>query len=107
MSGGMYVVISDPETLSEFISGNRVVVKFGAEWCRPCLQIAPLVKSLAEHTGLLTADVNTDRVEHPEADSVTGLPTIRIYENGRIVSEVRGADPTAIKALYGVTDFKL
>lgn len=66
------------------------VVLFGAEWCRPCKQVRPLVVA-----SCAVADIAFDYVDVETYDSrandITTVPTLRAYdEDGNVVAERRG-----------------
>lgn len=75
-------------------SPTPVLVDFWAEWCMPCLRIAPTVEQLAsEYAGKLTvAKMNID--ENPGVPTQLGLrsiPTLMLFKNGSVVDTVIGA----------------
>ncbi len=69
-----------------------VVVDFWAPWCSPCKQLKPLLEKLAPEYGFLLAKVNTE--EHQEIATqygVRGIPDVRVYKDGQIVTQFSGA----------------
>ena len=83
--------------ISGFLSENtRAVIDVWAEWCGPCRSLAPIVEALArEFAGSIRfAKLNAD--DHPEAASrygVEGLPTLLLFERGRLIDRIVGALP--------------
>ena len=76
-----------------------VVVDFGAPWCPPCRAVAPILADLATEFAeqLAIVSVNTD--ESPDLAqrfSISGLPTMVIFREGREVQRVRGAAPKRV-----------
>jgi len=77
-------------------SKEPVLVDFWAEWCMPCRMVAPALSQLAkEYNGKLTvAKVNVD--DSPELAGmygVSGIPTMAIFKNGKVVDTIVGALP--------------
>lgn len=77
-----------------------VLVDFWAEWCRPCLFIAPVLEQvLSQYEGkVLLAKVEVDEGENMKLAGkyqVRGFPTIILFEEGHEVerfSSARSAD---------------
>lgn len=75
-----------------------VLVDLWAEWCSPCLVIAPILRELiAEYDGeLLLAKVEVDEGENMKLAGryqVRGFPTILLIINGEEVDRFSGAKP--------------
>jgi putative thioredoxin len=75
-----------------------VLVDLWAEWCSPCLVIAPLLKRLVdEYDGrLLLAKVEVDEGENMKLAGrykVRGFPTILLIDKGEEVARFSGAKP--------------
>lgn len=72
-----------------------VVVDFFAEWCSPCLMMAPVIESLAEkNKDVKFAKVNVDdNNELAGKYEVSGIPCIIFFKNGKEVSRKVGAQP--------------
>ena len=63
---------------------------FNATWCGPCQQMKPHVDKLNKE-GYSIESVDID--ENPtlaESANVRGVPTIAIYENGKLVESIVG-----------------
>jgi thioredoxin 1 len=70
-----------------------VVVDFWAEWCAPCLRLAPTVEALAaEFDGRLTVGkLNVD--DNPNTAgrfNIRGIPTLLLFKGGQVVESVVG-----------------
>ncbi len=82
-----------------------VLVDLWAEWCSPCLVIAPVLKQLVEEFegGIKLAKVEVDEGENMKLAGryqVRGFPTILLINNGEEVARFSGA-----KSLSFIRDF--
>jgi thioredoxin 1 len=75
-----------------------VLVDFWAEWCPPCHQLAPVLEALAaEYAGRvrivkMDADVNPETII---AYGILAMPTLTLFRDGAVISQVVGAQPRA------------
>jgi thioredoxin 1 len=70
-----------------------VLVDFGAEWCKPCKQLDPIVEELAEEWGDKIKVVKTDadvNVDTTMKYGVMGLPTLILFVSGEEVARLSG-----------------
>ncbi len=75
-----------------------IIVDLWAEWCPPCLMIAPVLKGLIEdYDGeILLAKVEVDEGENMKIAGhykVRGFPTIILIQNGEEKARFSGAKP--------------
>ena len=86
------------DTFADEVLGSDlpVLVDFWAEWCPPCLRIAPLLEELAtEYEGRarivkLDADANPGVIRDYQ---VLSMPTLAVFHNGQMVARTVGARP--------------
>jgi thioredoxin 1 len=89
------------ETFATEVLGSDVpvLVDFWAEWCPPCHRIAPVLDELAaEYAGKarivkIDADTNPRAVR---AYGVMSMPTLCMFRDGVLVSQVVGARPKSM-----------
>jgi len=73
-----------------------VLVDFWAEWCRPCLMLAPTVAEIAhDYEGKLKVmKLNVDEAMNSAGRyNIRGIPTLLLFKNGQMVEQIVGAVP--------------
>lgn len=73
-----------------------VLVDIGAEWCSPCVVLAPLLEKLVEEYGgrIELARVDADEnMRIAGRHQVRGFPTVIAYSHGREIDRFHSAKP--------------
>jgi len=96
---GEIAVFTDGNFSDEVLQSEiPVLVDFWAEWCAPCLMIAPVLDKLAdEYSGRVKfGRLNVDENQNTAAEySIRAIPTLLLFNGGRVVDKIVGVVPTA------------
>ncbi len=82
-------------------AASPVLVDFWAEWCGPCLRMAPTIDALAaEYDGrVIVGKLNVDESPNtPGRYGIRGIPTLLLFNRGEVVDQIVGAvDKSVVK----------
>jgi thioredoxin 1 len=89
--------VTDATFISEVLqSETPVLVDFWAEWCGPCLRVAPVLEEIATEMGDKVKIVKLDIDANPNTARdyrVMSVPTLTVFKGGQPVQSVAGARP--------------
>ena len=89
--------VTDATFVSEVLQAETpVLVDFWAEWCGPCLRVAPVLEEIASEMGDRVKIVKVDIDANPNTArdySVLSVPTLTVFKGGKPVGSVAGARP--------------
>ncbi len=90
----MSAAITDSEFKTKVLeSKGLVLVDFWADWCPPCHAIAPIIEKVAEEAkdDVTVYKLDVEANQQTSIDqSVTALPTIKLFKDGKVVGEWLG-----------------
>ena len=92
------ITITNENFESEVLQSTQpVLLDFWASWCGPCRMLSPIVDEVAEErTDVKVGKVNVDeQPELAEKFGVMSIPTLLVFENGKLVNQAVGARPKA------------
>jgi thioredoxin 1 len=87
------VITLNDQNFDKTIKKGVVLVDFWATWCRPCRMQGPIVEEIAKEMGkkIKVGKLDTDQNKAlSQRYSVTYLPTLVIFKNGKIVEQFVG-----------------
>ena len=88
------MILTDVNFEEEIKKNSLILVDFWADWCGPCLKIAPILEELSTETGLLVGKLNVDEnLKKPVEYSVQSIPTMVLFKDGSPVHTIVGAMP--------------
>jgi thioredoxin 1 len=94
---GATKAVTDETFVAEVLkSDTPVLVDFWAEWCGPCLRVAPVLEELADELGDKVKVVKLDIDANPNTARdyrVLSVPTLTVFKDGQPVQSVAGARP--------------
>ena len=79
-------------------SDKKVLVDFWASWCGPCRMLSPIIDEIAKETDKVkVGKVNVDEESELATQfAVMSIPTLILFENGKPVKQMVGAQPKSV-----------
>ncbi len=94
---GATTAVTDATFATEVLgSETPVLVDFWAEWCGPCLRVAPVLEEIAGEMGDKVKIVKLDIDANPNTArdyQVMSVPTLTVFKDGQPVKSIAGARP--------------
>ena len=89
--------VTDATFASEVLqSDTPVLVDFWAEWCAPCLRVAPVLEEISREMAGKVKIVKLDIDANPNTARdyrIMSVPTLTVFRDGQPVKSVAGARP--------------
>jgi len=85
----------DGKEFSDVVGDKLALVDFFAEWCMPCVMMAPVIEELAEKIKKVKfAKCNIDDNSELAAKfKVMSIPTLIIFKDGKEIERLVGSRP--------------
>ena len=97
MAGDNTLKFDDDNFESEVLQADvPVLVDFWAEWCGPCLMLAPVIDDLADGYSGKVKIGKLDIDKSPQIAArfgVQNIPTVVLFQNGEVAERIVGAKP--------------
>jgi len=77
---------------------KAVIVDFYAEWCMPCVMMAPVLEELASKFKTIRfVKINVDENKELSAKfKITSIPVLVIFQKGKEIERITGALPEEV-----------
>lgn len=88
------MILTDSNFDQAIKKNSLILVDFWADWCGPCLKIAPILEELSSETGLLIGKLHVD--ENPaktQEYEISTIPTMVLFKDGNPAHRIVGAMP--------------
>jgi thioredoxin 1 len=91
------VSVTDDNFDTEVLKSSKpIVVDFWADWCGPCVSIAPTLEQISDEMAdqVIIAKHNIDNEPNtPTKYGVRGIPTMLLFKDGELKATKVGATP--------------
>jgi thioredoxin 1 len=93
--------VSDADFNEVINSGKPVLVDFWADWCGPCVMLAPAIEELAGEFDGKAIVAKMDVQENsaiPAQFGIRNIPTLLFFKDGKVVDKQVGLVPKQVLA---------
>ena len=83
-----------PQKFEDFIKGDIALIDFFAEWCTPCLTMAPILDELSNKfkDKIKFGKVNIKGNEElAQKFKITSIPNLILFKEGKLIEQVVGS----------------
>lgn len=83
--------ILNKDNFDEIVLGSKepILVDFWADWCGPCMMLAPIVEELSKTCKV--GKVNVDQeMELSHRFNIVSIPTLLVFKGGKLVNQSVG-----------------
>ena len=91
--------VTDANFVDEVLMADTpVLVDFWAEWCGPCLRVAPVLEEIADELAGKVKIVKVDIDANPNTMreyQVLSIPNLIVFKGGTVHEQIVGAVPKA------------
>lgn len=95
--------VTDADFAAEVLGADRpVLVDFWAEWCPPCIAMAPTIDALADELAATFKIVKLDVDSNPGITvqyNVRSMPTLIVFKDGQPVDLKVGAGQSRVQLI--------
>jgi thioredoxin 1 len=83
--------LTDSDFHSAVDSAEVAMVDFGAEWCRPCKMLEPIMDAIAEEVSHSVFKVDVDEAgDLAQEFRIMSVPTVIVFKNGQVHKRFSG-----------------
>ena len=94
MAGNNEVQELTPHAFEDFIKEGTVLIDFFAEWCTPCLTMAPIIDELSDKFKgkIKFGKVNIEGNEElAQKFKITSIPNLILFKEGKLIEQIAGS----------------
>lgn len=87
------ISIEDVDQYESLKNKGLVIIDFNTTWCGPCKRFAPVFDEISKkYPHVIFLSVDSEKIEHPDTERISSVPTFRVLLNGEVQREFSGVD---------------